>query len=112
MLLEAITFIRGAEVNMRECHQTSENEPVPDGLEAGYSLPQPRLYARRTWCSELSGSGGQKNRFALYTYQTGVALTAVNASTGGARGPTWGDSKGLFCFCRIQTRTEALFLKH
>lgn len=46
MLLEAIKFIRGGEVNMRKCHKTSENERVPDGFEAGYSLLQPRLYAQ------------------------------------------------------------------
>lgn len=112
MLLEAIKFIRGGEVNMRKCHKTSEKERVPDGFEAGYSLVQPRLYAR--WMRGYRAvwvCWKEKNRFVLYTYQTCALLTAVHASTGGVHGPTWGDSKWLFCFCGIQTRTEALFLK-
>lgn len=86
------------------------------------SLCQTGLRLATAWCShvfmhsecgatELSGSVGRRNRFVLYTYQTCVLLTAVNASTSGVHGPTWGDSKWLFCFCGIQTRTEALFLK-
>lgn len=113
MLLEAIKFIRGGEVNMRKCLKTSENEPVPDGFEASYSLVQPRLYAQWMWGYRAVWVCWKRkiDLFYMHIKRTCALLTAVNASTGGVHGPTWGDSKWLFCFCGIQTRTEALFLK-
>lgn len=56
-------------------------------------------------CSAIETSGSKK-KWICSIYISNVRI--VNS----CNRPTWCDSKWLFCFCRIQRRTEALFLKH